>query len=646
MDQPGLPGADGQAGLPWCRWTVDGLPGADGKDGKDGSPVLPGVDGKDGSPGLPGADGQAGLPGADGQAGLPGADGQAGLPGADGQAGLPGADGKHGSPGLPGADGKDGSPGLPGADGQAGLPGADGQAGLPGADGQAGLPGADGKHGSPGLPGADGKDGSPGLPGADGKDGSPGLPGADGKDGSPGLPGADGINGADGAAGVNATIDCIQCGERPEPEASAFLTSNMIGDTTLNANGEFSIAMGLATTALGDASTAIGNSTRTGVAQQLYDAFLVVKDTGPDLYAIIHRLINNEPTGQDAADYDAYILPYNAALDELITKHKPYDEWLEDAKDTFSKDNDTLEWLAKVCNLRSLLPLPSSLVTYSELSSLLLTLAHTPTASEFFYLDLFLPKTGSPAEIIIKDQYDLGDEGCPSTLSGENALATGEESIAYAKNSTAMGDSTVASGENSTAMGQKTTASGDASTAMGNNTEATADYSTAMGQKTTASGDASTAMGCKTLASGSCSTAMGSQTRVGLLKTITDAVEGIKTAITAIDDNANIETLRTEYEMANGVLSGNATNILVTEENAQLLAGQEQQPIKNPNGDNSWYFKSAGSDNKINWYFVSNTRDSEQVSTHPGLLRGDLTALDGTYQIIFDRFSAVVLNLH
>ena len=141
--------------------------------------------------------------------------------------------------------------------------------------------------------------------------------------------------------------------------------------------------------------------------------------------------------------------------------------------------------------------------------------------------------------VTIKHKFNL--DPFPSTLSGENALATGEESIAYAKNSTAMGDGTVASGENSTAMGKSTRASGDNSTAMGNNTEATADYSTAMGADTeasgfasttmgvdtTASGNDSTAMGNHTTASGNDSTAMGFQTRVGLLKTIGDALTSI-----------------------------------------------------------------------------------------------------------------------
>ena len=65
------------------------------------------------------------------------------------------------------------------------------------------------------------------------------------------------------------------------------------------------------------------------------------------------------------------------------------------------------------------------------------------------------------SEVTIKPEYDLGDQGCPSTLSGEHALATGHGSIAYAKNSTAMGSGTIASGNVSTAMGSGTIASGE-----------------------------------------------------------------------------------------------------------------------------------------------------------------------------------------
>ena len=63
---------------------------------------------------------------------------------------------------------------------------------------------------------------------------------------------------------------------------------------------------------------------------------------------------------------------------------------------------------------------------------------------------------------------------------------------------------------------------------------ASGDNSIAMGTGTTAEGEASTAMGCQTLASGSCSTAMGSDTRVGLLKEITDALSSIKTVSTGL----------------------------------------------------------------------------------------------------------------
>ena len=59
-----------------------------------------------------------------------------------------------------------------------------------------------------------------------------------------------------------------------------------MGDST-EASGKTSTAMGTSTIASGDTSTAMGRNTRTGFAQQLYDASQVVKIKGPKIYNLL-----------------------------------------------------------------------------------------------------------------------------------------------------------------------------------------------------------------------------------------------------------------------------------------------------------------------------------------------------------------------
>jgi hypothetical protein len=85
---------------------------------------------------------------------------------------------------------------------------------------------------------------------------------------------------------------------------------------------------------------------------------------------------------------------------------------------------------------------------------------------------------------------------------GNNALASGNFSVAIGQNARAtgvyaqaFGQNTAASGMNSTTFGRGTTASNNSSTAFGDGTTASGQYATAFGNLTTAAGAASLAVG-------------------------------------------------------------------------------------------------------------------------------------------------------
>ena len=103
---------------------------------------------------------------------------------------------------------------------------------------------------------------------------------------------------------------------------------------------------------------------------------------------------------------------------------------------------------------------------------------------------------------------DIGDGGLDLSYQPSASTTTGSTG----DYSTAMGYETTASGGSSTAMGSNTTASGGSSIAMGYDTKASSLGTTAMGFGSTASADISTAMGNYTTASGLNSTAMGAVT--------------------------------------------------------------------------------------------------------------------------------------
>ena len=214
--------------------------------------------------------------------------------------------------------------------------------------------------------------------------------------------------------------------------ASGIGSTAMGADT--EASGEYSTAMGYHTKASGEYSTAIGHATQTGVAQQLYDAFNEVIDTGPGLYAILDRF--SDWNDDDKKDFEVLKQKYNSALNDQ------WNDELHAARVNFSATSDEGEWLTKAFN-------------YAEKRNSTLAEVATPEEANaaIALLKVIFDVNDDTDEVTIKTGFNLGDAP-PKGLSGQNALATGESSIAYAKNSTAMGTGTIASGESSTAMGK------------------------------------------------------------------------------------------------------------------------------------------------------------------------------------------------
>ena len=257
------------------------------------------------------------------------------------------------------------------------------------------------------------------------------------------------------------------------------------------ASGETSTAMGYTTVAEGNSSTAMGYKTQVGLFKTINDAVDGITDAA--------EAIVNAPVVDGVTEWEDELgVVYEHAARQLVS--------VRDLCDTAIFANHFTN--------SSVLGLFTDVRTLSDIAPLLPSFPIDAAAAAAALTNFITDCTNFITDCDdVKTKITNLSEDAVKLISGDNGLAAGNLTVAYAKDSTAMGLSTAASGLASTAMGYKTKASGPKSTAMGELTGASGKTSTAMGFITGAEGDYSTAMGWGTKASGFSSTAMGQGTK-------------------------------------------------------------------------------------------------------------------------------------
>jgi uncharacterized protein (TIGR02145 family) len=202
---------------------------------------------------------------------------------------------------------------------------------------------------------------------------------------------------------------------------------------------------------------------------------------------------------------------------------------------------------------------------------------------------MWIPEKGAfRAGTVDNNDWDADSLGSWSTglgfstnAKGPASFAAGFTSTASGVSSAAFGYSTLASGENAIAMGSAAIASGPVATAMGLSTTASGLYSIAMGSNTKATGTNTTAMGFKTYSRSYGSMAIGRYN------------DRIPTS-----DSLNWNPSDPLLIIGNGTSDANTHNAMVVYKNANMVVKNPTAVLSNPG---VMYVPISGAGTRMMW---------------------------------------------